>query len=73
MPAAEVAANAPVHVLNHFEAARELLNRGVRMDGAVHALVRQQHPDGVPENELDALAQRLKTRGTLQVVAGGAR
>lgn len=73
VPAAEVAANAPVHVLNHFEAARELLNRGVRMDGAVHALVRQQHPDGVPENELDALAQRLKTRGTLQVVAGGAR
>ena len=63
----------PARVLNHFEAAKELLNRGVRMDGAVHALVRQHHPDGVPECELDALAQRPKTRGTLQVVAGGAR
>ena len=39
------------------------------MDKAVHALIQQQHPDGVPETEMDALAQRLKTRGTLQVVA----
>lgn len=70
---AHAPSTAPMRVLNLFEAAKELLNRGVRMDGAVHALVRQQHPDGVPECELDALAQRLKTRGTLQVVAGGVR
>ena len=71
--ATTVAATAPVRTFSHFEAARELLARGVRMDKAVHALIQQQHPEGVPETEIDALAQRLKTRGTLQVVAGGAK
>ena len=71
--ATTVAATAPVRTFSHFEAARELLARGVRMDKAVHALIQQQHPEGVLETEMDALAQRLKTRGTLQVVAGGAK
>jgi hypothetical protein len=34
--------------------------------------LRAWHPDGVPEDQLDALQQRLTVRAGLRVVGGGA-
>ena len=72
-PSASVAAAAPERMLSHFEAARELVAHGLVLDAGMHALIRQWHPDGVPESAIDALALRLSRRPTLQVVNGGAR
>lgn len=62
---------APARVLTLFEVAAELARRGVAMTGERNAQVRAWHPDGVPEDQLDALATRLQTRAQLRVVAGG--
>jgi hypothetical protein len=62
---------APARVLTLFEAAAELARRGVAMTAERNAQVRAWHPDGVPEDQLDALASRLQTRAQLRVVAGG--
>lgn len=59
-------------LLTHFEAATELAKRlGTPLAATQMALIRQLHPEGVPENQLDALQQRLTVRAGLRVVAGG--
>ncbi len=63
---------APARVLTLFEVAAELARRGVAMSAERNAQVRGWYPDGVAEDELDALQVRLETRATLRVVAGGA-
>ncbi|MBB4845012.1 transposase InsO family protein [Paucibacter oligotrophus] len=62
---------APARVLSHFEVAAELARRGTQLSAERHALIRAWHPDGVPEDQLDALADRLTVRAGLRVVAGG--
>lgn len=56
--------------LTLFEAAGELVRRGVEMNVERNAQVRSWYPDGVPESELDQLQQRLTVRATLRVVGG---
>jgi len=63
---------AAARVLTQFEASAELVRMGVSMSRETTALVRSWYPDGVPEDEMDGLASRLKVRGGLRVVAGGA-
>lgn len=61
----------PARVLTIFEAAKTLAARlGQPLAPAQLALLRQLHTDGVPEDQLDALQQRLATRGALRVVGG---
>lgn len=62
---------APERVLAKFELARALVDAGVEMTPERHALVAAWHPDGVPENALPDLVQRLTSRPTLRVVQGG--
>lgn len=62
---------APARTLSLFEASRLLADKGVSLSPERHALIRAWHPDGVPEDQLDALAERLQTRAQLRVVAGG--
>lgn len=61
----------PPRLLTHFEAARGLVDRGVPMSPELIATLKNLHADGVPEDELDALAARLTVRAGLRVVAGG--
>lgn len=61
---------APV-LLSHFEAGKQLTAQGVAMSPERYALLRQWHPEGVPEAELQAVAERLAVRAGLRVVAGG--
>lgn len=70
-PTAQVQA-APAQVLTLFEAAGELVRRGVVMNPERNAQVAQWHPDGVPEDALDDLVHRLSVRATLRVVGGAA-
>ena len=63
---------APVR-LTLFEASRALATRlGAPLTPAQLALLRQLHPEGPSEDELDGLQQRLTVRAGLRVVAGGA-
>lgn len=62
---------APARVLTLFEAAAELARRGVALSPERHSQIRAWHSDGVPEDQLDALADRLQARAQLRVVAGG--
>lgn len=55
--------------LTHFEAAAWLTENGVPPTSERHASVRAWHPEGVPEDQLDALKARLLTKATLRVVA----
>lgn len=59
-------------VLPLFEAAAELARRGTAMSRERNDQVRTWYPDGVPEDEMDALAARLAVRQGLRVVGGGA-
>ena len=68
--AAQAAAQA-TRVLTHFEAAKELLAKGVQLSPERHALVRQLYPQGVPESEVAALAERLQRASGLRLVAAG--
>ena len=68
---AVVSQAAPARVLTLFEASAELARRGVTLSAERHALIRSWHADGVPEDQLDALADRLQARAQLRVVAGG--
>ncbi|MDP3652436.1 MAG: integrase [Rhodoferax sp.] len=61
----------PVRMLSQFEAAQALKDRGVAMNKELVATLRSLHPEGVPEDQLDALEARLTVRGGLRVVAGG--
>lgn len=58
----------PERVLTHFEAATELLRRGVQLSADKNAQIAAWYPDGVPETQLDSLQQRLATRAGLRVV-----
>lgn len=58
---------------SHFRAAQWLLERGVEITPAVHALIAAEWPQGVPENELETLKSRAQTAGGLKVVQGGNR
>ena len=64
------AAVVPEAILNHFEVARALVAKGVTMDADKNRQVMTWYPAGVPESELDALAQRLTARAGLRVVGG---
>lgn len=57
--------------LTHFEAGQWLTAQGVKMDATVYARLREWHADGVPEDQLTALKDRLTVRAGLRVVAGG--
>ncbi len=61
----------PVRMLSQFEAAQALVARGLSLHAEMIATLRSLHPDGVPEDQLDALQARLTVRGGLRVVAGG--
>lgn len=65
-----VAAAEPA-VLNHFEAAKALVGRGISMSAELLATLKTLHPDGVPETALDDLVTRLTVRSGLRLVAGG--
>jgi hypothetical protein len=64
---------APVRVLTLFEAGQWLTAQGVAMDRELYAKLRAWHADGVPEDELQAVLERLTVRAGLRVVAGGAQ
>ena len=58
--------------LTLFEASRELAALlGEPLGAARLALLRQLCPQGLPESELPAMAERLAPRGGLRVIAGG--
>lgn len=59
---------APVAVLSHFEAATELLRRGVALTAEMNKRIAEWHPAGVPETEIEQLQHRLTTRAGLRVV-----
>lgn len=67
-PAASTASAVPDRVLSGFEAAGELLRRGVELTAERHAQIAEWYPAGVPESELDALQHRLTVRAGLRVV-----
>lgn len=62
---------APARRLSHFEAGQWLTARGVAMSGATYGQLRAWHPDGVPEDALQALQERLTVRAGLALVANG--
>lgn len=61
----------PVRTLTQFEAAQALVSMGVTMNAELVSTLCSLHPDGVPENQLEALQARLTVRTGLRVVAGG--
>lgn len=64
---------APARLLTGFEAAAELRRMGIEMNREKAAQLLSWYPDGVPEDELQALFDRMTVRGQLRVVAGGAK
>lgn len=62
---------APARVLTLFEVGQWLTTQGTAMDRDVYEKLRAWHPDGVPEDQLQALQDRLSVRAGLRVVAGG--
>lgn len=64
-------AQAAARVLTLFEVAGELARRGTAMTAERNAQVRAWYPDGVPEDEIEALQARLAVRAGLRVVGGG--
>ncbi len=65
-------AQAAPELLTHFEMARALVAKGVAMSPELLATLKSLHPQGVPEDQTDALVARLTVRSGLRVVAGGA-
>jgi len=61
----------PVRILTQFEAAQALVGMGLELNPELVGTLRSLHPDGVPEDQLQALHDRLTVRGGLRVVAGG--
>jgi len=61
----------PVRTLTQFEAAQALVAMGLELNSELVSTLRSLYPDGVPENELEALQARLTVRTGLRVVAGG--
>lgn len=62
-----------IPVLPVFEAAKALRSMGMEMDREKASQLRAWYPDGVPEDQLQAVYDRLTMRGQLRVVAGGAQ
>lgn len=60
-------------LLTHFEAARALVGLGVAMSPELIATLKALHAEGVPEDQLPALVDRLTVRAGLRVVAGGSK
>ena len=60
-----------MRVLSLFEIAAELVRRGMTMNRERNEQIRFWYPDGVPEDQIDALRARLEVRGNLRVVAAG--
>ena len=57
--------------LTLFEASRELAEHlGAPLEPARLALLRQLYPQGLPESELPAMAERLAARPAMRVIAG---
>lgn len=73
MVPAVIVADSGERVYTLFQAAGELVRRGLVMDPERNALVAQWHPDGVPEGALDDLMNRLHQRAALRVVGGQGR
>ena len=70
-PAVTTASTVPERVLTTFEAAQELRKKhSVEMDREKFAQVAAWYPNGVPESQLQDLAQRLSVRAGLRVVGG---
>lgn len=65
------ASAAPARKLTHFEVGQWLTSQGVKMDATVYARLREWYAEGVPEDQLPALKDRLTVRAGLRVVAGG--
>jgi transposase InsO family protein len=63
----------PARLLTHFEAGQWLTGNGVAMGREVYDKLRAWHPDGVPEDQLATLQDRLTVRSGLRVVAGGSK
>ncbi len=61
----------PMRQLSHFEAARALVALGVAMSAELVATLKHLHPEGVPEDQLASLRDRLTVRAGLRVVVGG--
>lgn len=59
-------------LLTQFEAASALVAMGMTMSRELSASLRTLYPDGVPEDQLQALHARLTVRKGLKVVNGGA-
>lgn len=59
-------------VLNAFEAATELQRMGLEMNKEKALQLRAWYPDGVPEDQLQSVLDRLTVRSGLRVVSGGA-
>lgn len=62
----------PERVLNRFETARALAERGVDLTPERNAQIAAWWPNGVPEGQLDDLHRRLTVRASLRVIGGGA-
>lgn len=62
----------PVRTLSQFEIAQALVARGLTMTPELVATLRSLHPEGAPEDQINAIHARLTVRGGLRVVAGGA-
>lgn len=60
-----------VRLLTQFEAAQALVSMGLELNPELVATLRSLHPDGVPEDQLQALQARLTVRTGLRVVAAG--
>ena len=72
LAARTVAPERAERTLTLFEASRALAALlGAPLEPARLALLRQLYPQGLPEGEVPALAERLAPRGGLRVIAGG--
>ena len=62
---------APAAILNRFEIGTRLAAMGMQMDREKSSQIQSWYPDGIAEDQLQALYDRLTVRGGLRVVAGG--
>ena len=69
LPPVEVLRHTQVY--SHFRVAQWLVERGMEITPATHALLAREWPDGVPEEALGELHARLTTAKTLRIVNGG--
>lgn len=62
---------APAAILNGFQISTRLRAMGMQMDREKMGQIRAWYPDGMAEDQLQSLYDRLTVRGGLRVVAGG--